>query len=194
MGATYCTVVAQGGATFKLCSIVNNSNYGISCRVHFRKVGCYPIRRVRCYIASTVTIMFSLMHKFFKTKCLKEYGKSMSIRSGERCLIMAMSTDACWVGQFCLKTGFLLSNHTFCVEQFILLSNQEFPCRTSVIISCSVYVYITKYIYCKLLHSWKINSLALSRNVPENSISSEMFNFVSLGTQICMLLSCLVNQ
>ena len=36
------------------------------------------------------------------------------------CLIMAMSTDACWGGHFCVEPG-------------IFVSNQAFLCRTSVI-------------------------------------------------------------
>ena len=48
---------------------------------------------------------------------------------------MAMSTDACWGGHFCVKPGIFVSNRAFCVEPCILLSNRAFLCRTSVMIA-----------------------------------------------------------
>ena len=51
------------------------------------------------------------------------------------CLIMAMSTGACWGGHFCVEPGIFVSNRLFCVEPCILLSNRAFLCRTSVIMN-----------------------------------------------------------
>ena len=51
-----------------------------------------------------------------------------------RCLIMAMSTGACWGGHFVSNWAFLCRTGLFCVEPCIFLSNRAFLCRTSVII------------------------------------------------------------
>ena len=68
-------------------------------------------------------IPFSCLYWFLKTKYWNNIGKKyFSQEGGGGCLIMAMSTGACWAGHFCVEPG-------------IFVSNRAFLCRTSVIIN-----------------------------------------------------------
>ena len=71
---------------------------------------------------------------------------------------MAMWTDACWVGHFCVEPDIFVSNRAFSVEPCTLLSNQAFLYRTSVTITnnaidikthifCSALLYSVRWIY-----------------------------------------------
>ena len=46
---------------------------------------------------------------------------------------MAMATDACWVGHFCVELGIFVSNLYFCVD------NRAFFCRTGLFLSNKCY-------------------------------------------------------
>ena len=61
--------------------------------------------------------------------------KNISHRREGGCLIMAMSTGACWGGHFCVKPGFFVSNRAFLCRTMHSAVELGFLCRTSVIIS-----------------------------------------------------------
>ena len=58
--------------------------------------------------------------------------KKIFSEEGGGYLIMAMATDACWVGHFCVKPGIFVSNHVF-------VSNWAFVCRTVLFVSKNCY-------------------------------------------------------
>ena len=62
-------------------------------------------------------ISFSFLYVFFKAKYLNKIGKKYFSQEGGGggggCLVMAMSTDACWGGHFCVEPGIFVSNHAF---------------------------------------------------------------------------------
>ena len=44
-------------------------------------------------------------------------------------LIMAIATNACWVGHFCIKLGFFVPNHVLCCQTGLFLSNECYNTR-----------------------------------------------------------------
>ena len=55
---------------------------------------------------------------------MSKIGKNDFSEEGGGCLIIAMATDACWVGHFCVEPSFFVLNHAFLCRTGLFLSNK----------------------------------------------------------------------
>ena len=105
------------------------------------------------------------MYAFFKAnvwmRVEKKIPKRGGVGMGWGCLLIAMSTDPCWVGHLRGELGILCWSRCFCVEPCILRSNQAFcvervlkyRLRYASIAKCNVHIWMSIFIrihYCSL--------------------------------------------
>ena len=98
------------------------------------------------YISSFIIIsnIFEYQHNFISLCVLKN--KNMWIKlekiflrgRGWWCLIMVMSTDVCWVGNFCVELGTFVSNECYSLNQN-LMNKRKSLCRLVCLVHPAVW-------------------------------------------------------